>query len=209
MLWSMELYEVASLFGPFLVELNKLRTLLMVFSYFRNPNPTIDIRTELCAIEFVDVIYYIIVYDHHIFFCFSYEEPATVISVSPAIKLTEQWFLGSLCNSVNMSLQQSVCCFICFAQSQITGNKWANYSTHALVWYQSLQNNWVTSVNKFLLSLNHCLAYGGMIALRWGVSIISFIQSLGFDIMLCALRDSIVTCNISSNFISGYVSDIR
>ena len=118
MLWSMELYEVASLFGPFLVELKKLRTLRMVFSYFRNPNPTIDIRTELCAIEFVDVIYNTIVYDHHIFFCFSYEEPATVISVSPAIKLTEQWFLGSLCNSVNMSLHQSVCCFICFDQSQ-------------------------------------------------------------------------------------------
>ena len=43
MLWSMELYEVAGLFGPYLVELNKL-TLHMMFSYFLHPNPTIDIR---------------------------------------------------------------------------------------------------------------------------------------------------------------------
>ena len=106
------------------------------------------------------------------FFCFSYEEPATGISVSPVIKLTEQWFWCSLCKLVNMSLHQSVCCLSMFCP--ITCNKWANYSTHALAWYQSLQNNWVRSVNKFLLSLNHCLAYGGMTALRWGVSIISF-----------------------------------
>ena len=90
MLWSVELNEVADPFIPYLVELNELRALHMVFSYFRNSTPTIAIGTELCAIEFVDVIYNTIAYDCHIFFCFSYEEPPTVISVSPVIKLTEQ-----------------------------------------------------------------------------------------------------------------------
>ena len=70
MLWSVELNEVADPFIPYLVELNELRALHMVFSYFRNSTPTIAIGTELCAIEFVDVIYNTIAYDCHLFFLF-------------------------------------------------------------------------------------------------------------------------------------------
>ena len=81
MLWGVELNEVADPFIPYLVELNELTASHMVFSYFRNSTPTIAIGTELCAIEFVDVIYNTIAYDCHIFFSFSVTKSLLLWSV--------------------------------------------------------------------------------------------------------------------------------